>query len=172
MRSFFKRQNGYARRVNASATKLRFRIRALDDAELDRIRTTLVDDFGNRLQVRTGVEAPCRSCLRITRPHEPLIVFALQPFATRGPYAEVGPVFIHAQPCGGYTEVTTFPADFVQRCLTMRAYNDEGTIQAAELSTPGDPEASLARLFADDRVRFVHVRNPAWGCYDFRVDKV
>jgi hypothetical protein len=123
------------------------------------------------LKIQTDVAAPCRLCLRITRTDEPLIVFAHRPFAAAGPYAEIGPVFIHALPCNAYTDATCFPPDFVQRCLTMRAYNSVGRIETAELSTPGEPEASIARLFENEDARFVHVRNPAWGCYDFQVDR-
>ena len=158
--------------MKTSATLVRFQIRPLDGAYADRIRTTLLDDFGNRLKVQTGVAAPCRLCLRITQPDEPVIVFAHRPFPSTGPYAESGPVFIHATSCEQYTDVEQFPQAFRSRCLTMRGYNREGTIETAELSTPGDPEASLARLFAVTRVRFVHVRNPAWGCYDFQVDRL
>jgi hypothetical protein len=157
--------------MNSTITSVCFRIRPLDAGYAERIRTTLLDDFGNRLKIQTGVAAPCRFCLRIARTDEPLIVFAHRPFASVGPYAEIGPVFIHALACDGYADAGCFPPDFVQRCLTMRAYNSEGTIETAELSTPGDPEASLARLFVNDRVSFVHVRNPAWGCYDFQVEK-
>ena len=143
-------------------------------AELaQRIRRTLTDDFGNRLAVwHCDSPAPCRSCLRLSQVGEPLIVFAHRPFDFDGPYAEVGPIFIHADPCEPYADARRFPPDFATRCLTMRGYNDRGTIQTAELSQPGEPEATLARLFADERVRFVHVRNPAWGCYDFAVERV
>jgi len=158
--------------MKTSAALVRFQIRPLDGAYADRIRASLLDDFGNQLKTQTGVAAPCRSCLRITQPGEPVIVFAHRPFMTAGPYAESGPVFIHATPCETYADAAQFPPEFRQRCLTMRGYNREGTIERAELSTPGDPEASLARLFAVTLVCFVHVRNPAWGCYDFQVDRL
>ena len=156
--------------MNTSTTLVRFRIKSVSTEIARRVRDTLTDDFGNRLAISTTA-APCRSCLRVTSPEERLIAFAHQPFSTNGPYAEVGPVFIHADDCSPYAEPNKFPADFVQRCLTMRGYNERGTIETAELSTPGDPEASIARLFGDERVRFIHVRNPAWGCYDFQVDR-
>lgn len=53
----------------------------------------------------------------------------------------------------------------------MRGYNADGRIEAAELSERGKPEATIRELFANARVQFVHVRNPAWGCYDFRVER-
>jgi hypothetical protein len=155
-----------------TVTRLRFSISAIPTDVAARIRTTLVDDLGNQLVARPADSAPCRHCLRITKPGEHLIVFAYQPFTSVGPYAEVGPVFVHAAACEAYTYRDTFPEDFRKRVLTMRGYNAEGAIETAELSEPGNPEATIERLFSNERVSFIHVRNPAWGCYDFRIDRL
>jgi hypothetical protein len=153
-----------------TATRVRFSISALPSDVAARIRTTLVDDVGNLLVARPTDAAPCRHCLRMTTPGEELIVFAYRPFTDASPYAEVGPVFVHAAACEAYAHHGTFPQDFRNRILTMRGYNAEGTIETAELSQAGDPEATIERLFSNERVSFIHVRNPAWGCYDFRID--
>ena len=155
-----------------TTTRVRFSISAIPTDVAARIRTTLVDDFGNQLVARAVDSAPCRHCLRITKPGEDLIVFAYQPFTSVGPYAEVGPVFVHAAPCEAYAHRDSFPEDFRKRILTMRGYNAEGTIETAELSDAGNPEATIERLFSNERLSFIHVRNPAWGCYDFRIDRV
>jgi uncharacterized protein DUF1203 len=154
-----------------TSTRLRFSISPIPTAVVDRIRQTLVDDFGNHLTVSQSDPAPCRHCLRITQPGERLVVFAYCPFENSGPYAEVGPVFVHADRCESYDDRNRFPDDFRQRVLTMRGYNQDGLIEAAELSGSGNPEALIEHLFSNERVRFIHVRNPAWGCYDFRVDR-
>lgn len=150
----------------------RFRVAPISSELATRIRRTLRDDFGNHLVVvEHQSPAPCRQCLSLSQPGEHLIVFAYRPFSTPGLYAEIGPVFIHARECTPYVVRGVFPPDFRQRVLTMRGYNERGTIETAELSAPGEPEASLERLFSDDNVKFVHVRNPAWGCFDFQVDR-
>ena len=154
-----------------AATSIRFSIAPIPSDIAARIRTTLVDDFGNQLVERPADPAPCRHCLRITTPGEALIVFAYRPFTGVGPYAEVGPVFVHAGACEAYAQQDTFPQDFRNRMLTMRGYNAEGTIETAELSEAGNPESAIERLFSNERVSFIHVRNPAWGCYDFRIDR-
>ena len=137
-----------------------------------RLRATQRDDFGNSIRAFTSDgPVPCRHCLRLSAPGERVILVAYRPFETGGPYAEIGPVFIHEDPCPAYEERRCFPADFRMRVMTMRGYNEGGTIEAAELSEAGRPEATLERLFANERVRFVHVRNPAWGCYDFQVER-
>src|SRR5215469_9252507 len=73
-------------------------------AELDRIRAAGVDEAGNRLTVQVDTEggSPLRCCLRESAPGERMLLLAYTPPGTRGAYAERGPVFIHAEPCGGY----------------------------------------------------------------------
>ena len=148
-----------------------FSISPLPTEIVERIRTTLVDDFGNHLEVIASQPVPCRHCLKITQAGERVILFACQPFDTTGPYAEIGPVFVHAEPCSAYAQRTDFPEGFRERILTMRGYDSAGRIAGATLSTAGRPEATIDELFADASVRYIHVRNPAWGCYDFRVDR-
>jgi Protein of unknown function (DUF1203) len=143
----------------------------IDTALARQIRETLRDDYGNALQVRVRDDEgnPCRSCLRLTGSGSRLILFAHRPLTTDGPYAEIGPVFIHAEECAPYAETDRFPDDFRPRRLTFRAYDDRGEIDDATLADGTDAESVLQRLFANDRVAEVHVRNPAWGCYDFRI---
>lgn len=156
----------------SAIAQLRYSIAPIDTELAERIRRTLRDDHGNQLAVWvSGYSAPCRHCLRRAPAGTALIVFAYSPFSTKGPYAEVGPVFIHADACQRYDGGGRFPSDYMDRILTMRGYNDRGTIEDAQLSQAGDPETTIDALFADERVRFIHVRNPAWGCFHFRVDR-
>lgn len=148
-----------------------FRYLPIDHTLAQRIRTTLGDDHGNALQIRTSDDDgnPCRSCLRITPSGSRLILFAHRPFTASGPYAEIGPVFIHAEDCAPYAQPDRFPADFRPRRLTFRAYDMRGDIDDATVADGAGAETALERLFASEDVAEVHVRNPAWGCYDFRV---
>lgn len=148
-------------------------IRALPTAVAQRIRATMVDDFGNALTIAESPDggAPCRHCLRRSTDGERLILFAHRPFDSGGPYAEVGPVFIHAHECARYAATSIFPPAFAERTLTLRAYDDRGDIASAEVAPPGAWDGVLAGMFENERVRFVHVRNPAWGCYDFAVER-
>src|SRR5436305_1454287 len=67
------------------------------------------DDAGRapRLVVDEGGGSPLRCCLRTSRPGEALLLasyaplrrWAAQSGVDAGAYDEVGPVFIHAQPC-------------------------------------------------------------------------
>jgi hypothetical protein len=154
-----------------------YRIIALAAGFAERIRTTLTDDLGNRLAVwESDSEGnPCRSCLRRTHAGERLILCAYTPFEATGPYSETGPIFIHADACERYDPNAGFPSDFAGRPLTLRAYGPTArgilSIVDADVAQPGAAAGTLVRLFADERVAFVHARNPAWGCYDFCIER-
>ena len=102
------------------------------------------------------------------RPEE-LILLSYQPLADRGPYAEVGPIFIHAHVCRPYAETESFPADFVGRRLVLRAYGRGGEIVDAVVAPAGTAPDHAARFFGDDRVAEIHVRHESYTCFDFKI---
>lgn len=76
-----------------------FRVTALPAGELDDIRSRGVDDSGNPLVVTENQEeggAPLRCCLREAAVGEQVTLLAHRPSTVGGAYAEVGPVFVHA----------------------------------------------------------------------------
>jgi hypothetical protein len=77
---------------------------AIPRDELDAIRAARHDEAGNPLDtlIHRDGGAPLRCCLRETRPAERVLLIAYTPPGTAGAYAERGPVFIHADRCGGY----------------------------------------------------------------------
>ncbi|HEY6233647.1 MAG TPA: DUF1203 domain-containing protein [Candidatus Elarobacter sp.] len=150
-----------------------FQYMPIDDATVRAVRETLHDAHGNALRVHVSDSdtAPCRSCLRATPRGTRLILLAHRPFATEGPYAETGPVFIHADECRPYRAQNVFPPDFRPRRLVFRAYDAAGAIHDAMLADGADAEQTVAHMFASASVARVHVRNPAWGCFDFAVER-
>lgn len=116
----------------------------------------------------TGGE-PLRCCLRDARPAERLILFGYEPVIPASPYREIGPVFAHAEPCGGPAG-TSYPADWRGRRQVLRAYDERGWIHSASREHDGsDPEAVIEQLLADPQVVQLHSRNVVYGCYMFRI---
>ncbi|WP_185746044.1 DUF1203 domain-containing protein [Oryzihumus leptocrescens] len=137
---------------------------------LERIRATGRDAFGNAAtpQVREA-GLPLRCCLRLSRDGERVRLVAHRPSELGGPYAEVGPVFVHAEACEGYRTPHTFPAEFRDRRAVLRAYGADGMMLDGVLAEPGQSEHLVGRLLADPRVDQVHVRNVVAGCWNFTV---
>jgi MFS transporter, DHA3 family, macrolide efflux protein len=155
-----------------------YQIMPIEPDVLDQLRQR--DDAGNppRLLVDEEGGSPLRCCLRPIHPGEkvalvsyaPLRRWAAQTGADPGPYDEVGPVFIHPEPCAGY-ETRDFPAAVAQGRRVLRYYAADGRILGGRLIEP-DPsgevaQAALTELFEDPEVALVHMRALEFGCFTF-----
>jgi hypothetical protein len=137
--------------------------------DLDRIRCNGHDDYGNPLVGRTtGAGAPLRCCLTLSREGEEIALISYRPSSLGGPYAEVGPVFVHLASCPGFTE-SSFPEEYLDRRAVLRPYDANGQMLDGVLAEPGDSVGELKRLFDDPEVALVHVRNVIAGCWNFSV---
>jgi hypothetical protein len=145
---------------------------AIPAEELDAIRMAGRDEAGNVLEIQVPAEsgAPLRCCLREARAGERLLLLAYTPPGTAGAYAERGPVFIHAEHCGGYPTPHAYPAGLIARPQVVRAYDREGRIADGVLVADGQQaQGVIAGLLARPEVVLVHLRNVGYGCYNFCV---
>jgi Protein of unknown function (DUF1203) len=144
----------------------------IPEAELQQIRAARADEAGNRLAVHADPDggSPLRCCLRESAPGERVLLIAYTPPGTRGAYAERGPVFIHAEPCGGYSTPDRYPPALSHRQQIVRAYDQDGRIAAGVLADDGEHALTVIRgLLARPDVTLVHLRNVGYGCYNFAV---
>ena len=74
------------------------------------------------ISVTSPNQAPCRHCLRWAQPGEQVVLFPYASIAPGRPYAESGPIFVHAVPCQRYQATDEFPAAFGQG-RAFRAYD-------------------------------------------------
>ena len=88
------------------------------------------------ISVTSPCEAPCRHCLRWAQPDEQVVLFPYASIAPGRPYAESGPVFVHAEPCERCEVTDEFPAAF-REGRVLRAYDREQNMIAAELVDGG-----------------------------------
>jgi hypothetical protein len=167
-----------------TATTATYEIKAIEPDVLQELRRR--DDAGAepRLLVDEEGGSPLRCCLRRSRPWEQLALVSYAPLrrwaertgAEPGPYNEVGPVFIHPEPCAGPGHLG-YPEDLHGERKVFRAYGKDGGILGGRLVEPGDSgvaeaaEAALTELFANLSVAFVHVRAVEFGCFTFEVQR-
>jgi uncharacterized protein DUF1203 len=141
-------------------------------AELARIRGASADEAGNALAplADAPVGSPLRCCLREVRAGERILLIAYTPPGTAGAYAERGPVFIHADACGGYPTPWAYPPELSHRQQVVRAYDHEGRIATGVLVDDGDHATEAIReLLGQPDVALVQLRNVGFGCYNFTV---
>jgi hypothetical protein len=158
-----------------SATLTRpFRIEAIAPDALDRIRAAGRDDFGNPAEVSIDADggSPLRCCLRPAEPGARIALIAYRPFTRPGPYAETGPVFIHAGACPGYGTPGQYPPGYRSRpAMIFRPYRRDGQIAYPAIAiVEGDQaEEAIERMFADPSIEFIHARNVYAGCFMFTI---
>jgi hypothetical protein len=116
---------------------------------------------------------PCRHCLGMIQTGEPFLILAHRPFPHPQPYAEVGPIFLHAADCprGGHDDA--IPAFLDSPRYILRGYGADDRIvygSGRVIETPAIP-AAADDLLADARVRYIHVRSATNNCYHCRIER-
>jgi hypothetical protein len=178
-------------------------IRAIDAAALAQLRER--DDAGREPRLLTDDEggSPLRCCLRRSRPGEPIALVSYAPLrrwarqtgADPGPYEQLGPVFIHQEPCEGPADAdgpgaywpgtdrpgADGPVPLMESHRVLRAYSAAGNILGGTLFDPkAAPDASgqaraaqaaLSQVLAGPEVALVHVRAVEFGCFLFEVHR-
>lgn len=134
-----------------------------------------LDAYGQKPQTMTsdGPGHPCRHCLRNIEAGERLYVLAYRPFPEMQPYAETGPVFLHAEPCGVYEAEEILPAILSSPDYIVRGYSQENRIvYGSGAVTPTDAiPARASELLARPEIAYIHVRSARNNCYQCRIER-
>jgi hypothetical protein len=157
-----------------------FTVRAIPADVVAELRVR--DDAGSapELVVDRGGGSPLRCCLRVSRPHERMLLVSYAPLrrwaeecgAHPGAYLETGPVFIHAEACDG-PEHDGWPDDYRGLPRVLRAYGADGRILGGVVVPEGEPrpERFIDELLTGADVAFVHARALEFGCFTFWIDR-
>jgi hypothetical protein len=117
---------------------------------------------------------PCRHCLEDIKQGEPYLVLAHRPFPARQPYAEVGPIFLHAEHCRRGGGDGKLPAFLDSSEYIVRGYgkNDRIVYGTGRVTPTAEIPSVAEELLADPRVAYLHVRSATNNCYHCRIDRV
>lgn len=124
-------------------------------------------------QFSPGKGVPCRHCLEPVAEGEPFLILAHRPFPAPQPYAEQGPIFLHAGSCprGGMDD--QIPGMLASPSYIVRGYGKDDRIVYGSGQIVPTPEISraAAEMFKDGRIAYVHVRSASNNCYQCRIDR-
>lgn len=164
-----RRSGAYAADMKAT----NYRIVPLPTELAERARTVVQSGAADHALVTAEAEGsyPCRHCLRWARSGEALILFPFAAIERGKPYAETGPIFVHAENCERYRASDEFPRDFCEG-RSIRGYDAAENMIAGEVVKENGPEAVVERLLADPRIAFIQVRSASRGCYTFGIERV
>ncbi len=125
-------------------------------------------------QISDGSGLPCRHCLTDIRRGEPFLLLAYRPFPEPQPYAEVGPIFLHADACDRYVEEAEVPPMFLDReRLLIRAYGSDDRIidGTGQITASANLSEATANLLERPQAAFIHVRSASNNCYQCRIER-
>lgn len=105
---------------------------------------------------------------------EHYLILAYCPFTELQPYAEVGPIFLHADPCGAYRDVDAVPAMYLRgepRILRGYDRNDRIIYGTGKVVEPDHIAEYAAELLDNPDVAYVHVRSSTNNCFACRIER-
>ena len=134
------------------------------------------DAYGNppERRISDGSGIPCRHCLRHVAAGEDYLTFAYRPFATLQPYAETGPVFLHASECARAPEGDVLSPMFrATPDYILRGYSaDDRIVYGTGGVVPTHKICGRAHeIFERAEVAYVHMRSARNNCYQLRIER-
>jgi hypothetical protein len=132
------------------------------------------DAYGCTPERRTadGSGLPCRHCLSEIDVGDDYLILAHRPFQSLQPYAETGPIFVHAKPCRRHPEPPDTPAAFLKRPqMMLRGYDiQERIVYGTGSIVSADRIAEkAATILENPDVAFVDLRSASNNCFQCRV---
>jgi hypothetical protein len=141
----------------------------------DSFRKGGVDAYGNAPErmFSPGDGMPCRHCLGFIEEGEDMLVIAYRPFDTLQPYAETGPIFLHARDCRRYEAVEILPPMLTSPDYIVRGYgeNDRIVYGTGAVTPTAEIAARADALLQRPDIAYVHIRSARNNCYQCRVDR-
>jgi len=149
---------------------------ALDTEVVRRLQAGGGDANGHKPErhISPGGMMPCRHCLSDIKTGEPYLILAHRPFPSAQPYAEQGPIFLHAQSCQRHPDCEAPPRMFLEReGYLIRGYASDDRIVygTGRIAAPAVMADAAREAFGNPRVAYVHVRSASNNCYQCRIDR-
>ena len=149
-------------------------VHAIAPDRLDGVRAAGNDGHGNQLRAFAagGQGEPLRCCLRYAEPGEQIMLVSYAPFEEPSVWREVGPVYIHAAQCEGYTPNGRLPEQLRTGPRVLRTYRADDTMNYEHntvVSDQADLQPIVERLLREPDVATVHVRTLAPQCFLYAV---
>ena len=153
---------------------MKLRIEGIPSDEVARLRNGGADANGQPALQRVAEAGanPCRHCLGLIAEGSPMLVLSYRPFTTVQPYAETGPIFLHAESCQRH-EGDQVPGWFTHfDSAIVRGYDNDDWIRYETARViKGDKIGSTCEsLLENPEVAYVHIRSK-FNCFQCRVDR-
>jgi hypothetical protein len=124
--------------------------------------------------ISDGDGMPCRHCLKNIEAGEPYLILAYRPFPSPQPYAEQGPIFLHADACPRFEGTDGVPPILkLSPNYLIRGYgSDDRIVYGSGKVIPQQALTEKAEeTFGDPRIAYIHVRSATNNCFQCRIER-
>ncbi len=124
--------------------------------------------------VSDGYGMPCRHCLANIAAGDPYLILAYRPFPALQPYAETGPIFLHAEECPAYAGGAEVPPILTtSKNYLLRGYSADDRIVygSGAVTAVEDVPKRAGDLLERPDIAYVHVRSAKNNCYQCRIEQ-
>lgn len=149
---------------------------AMSTSEVRHFQSGGADAYDLKPERRTsdGDGVPCRHCLRDVAAGEDYLVLAYRPFPALQPYAETGPIFLHAEACGRAADASAIPPMLAKRkAHLIKGYGADDRIVygTGQIVASNELKDEASKVLQRPDVAYVHVRSSVNNCYTCRIDR-
>ncbi len=153
-----------------------FQISALNSEEFSHL-VGLDDDslakYGaRRMTVDLKPGYPCRVTLEDAEIGESVLLVNYEHLAVNTPYRSTHAVFVREEATTRPPIPNRVPEQLSIRLLSIRAFNTDGMMVAADVVHGTESEPVIRALLNDSKVEYLHIHNAKPGCYAARVDRL
>lgn len=156
-------------------TNMSYRITGLEPTDFAPLFALDDEALAARGAVRLTATAdrgfPCRVSLEDARAGETLLLLNHASHDVATPYRSTYAIYVREAADRAARFEDTTPPVFEGRPLGLRAFDADGMLQGAALALPGEADARIRDLFADERIAYIHAHNAAHGCFAARVER-
>src|SRR5437868_7334758 len=114
---------------------------------------------------------PCRVTLDDAEPGECVLLLPFEHQPAHSPYRASGPIFVREAARAAFDAADIVPPVLRGRLLSFRGYDEADCIVEADVVSGDDVESAIARFFARDDVRYIHVHNAKRGCFACKFER-
>jgi hypothetical protein len=155
---------------------MRFRITALDPARFAPLFALSDEDLARHLARRMIVAespgTPCRVSLADAEPGEEVLLVNHTHLDAASPYRASHAVFVRRDAVRAEPAAGEVPEMLRRRTLSLRGFDADAMLVAADLAEGTDLAPALDRLLADPAVAHVDIHFARHGCYAARAERV
>jgi hypothetical protein len=124
-----------------------------------------------RVVADASIGFPCRVSLEEAAVGDELLLLPFEHLSATSPYRSGGPVFVRRGARRAVLEAGEIPPYVTRRLMSVRAYDANHMMVAAEVCEGEGVREPIDRLLCDEAVAYIHLHNAKRGCFSCRVER-